>query len=29
MDDFINENKNNFSNEDLIYSSKLKKWKLN
>jgi acyl-CoA thioester hydrolase len=25
MDDFINENKNNFSNEDLIYSSKLKK----
>ena len=25
MDDFINENKNNFNNEELIYSSKLKK----
>ena len=29
MDDFINKNKNNFDNENLKFSSKLKKWKLN
>ena len=29
MDDFINQNKNNFDNENLKFSSKLKKWKLN
>ena len=27
MNDFIDENKNNFNNEDLKFSSKLKKWK--
>jgi len=29
MDDFINQNKNNFDNDNLKFSSKLKKWKLN
>ena len=29
MDDFINQNKNNFDNDNLTFSSKLKKWKLN
>ena len=29
MNDFIEENKNNFNNEDLKFSSKIKKWKLN
>ena len=29
MNDFINQNKKNFDDEDLKFSSKLKKWKLN
>jgi len=29
MDNFINENKSKFNNENLKFSSKLKKWKLN
>ena len=29
MDDFINKNKSQFSDKDLKFSSKLKKWKLN
>ena len=29
MDEFINKNKSKFNNENLKFSSKLKKWKLN
>jgi hypothetical protein len=29
MDEFINKNKSQFNNENLKFSSKLKKWKLN
>jgi hypothetical protein len=29
MDDFINKNKSQFKNENLKFSSKLKKWKSN
>jgi hypothetical protein len=29
MDNFINENKSKFNDENLKFSSKIKKWKLN